>query len=183
MDTLAIDPGPALLAPTDALRAGALDAGTAFVAAAPKESQQAARREGFRIGNLHFMLRYEDGSELADMPLVCCLPEAPSWFLGMTNLHGALVPVFDPAARWGAVHDPAATPMLLVLGHGDLRAGIVIDGLPTRLKPTPADRLDEAAVPEALDGCVAATHRIDDHDWMDLNCAALLDRLQRDLAD
>jgi hypothetical protein len=43
--------------------------------------------------------------------------------------------------------------------------------------------LQDAPEPAALSGCVAATHRIDGADWMDLNCAALLERLQRELAE
>jgi purine-binding chemotaxis protein CheW len=170
-----------LLVPTDALTRSVAALHTAS-ATAPRELG-ASQREGFHIGSLHLMVRYEDGSELAEMPPVSRLPNCPSWFLGMTNLHGALVPVFDPAQRWGTAHDSGARPMLLVLGHGDERAGLVIDGLPVRLKPTQADRLEDAAVPLALHGCVSATHRIGGADWMDLGCAALLERLQHELAE
>jgi chemotaxis signal transduction protein len=172
-----------LRAPSEALLAGAAAQATPHLFSAASRDRDAVQREGFRVGALNLMVRYEDGSELAEMPPVCRLPNAPDWFLGMTNLHGALVPVFDPAARWGTVHDGAARNMLLVLGHGEQRAGVVIDGLPTRLKPTAGDRLQDAPEPSVLAGCVAATHRIEGKDWMDLNCAALLERLQRDLSE
>ena len=172
----------ALLLPTEALLGGADASAAVQLAPQSQQDRRSSQREGFRIGALRLMVRYEDGNELADMPPVSRLPNAPAWFMGMTNLHGTLVPVFDPATRWGAVHDSTARPMLLVLGHGQQRAGLVIDGLPVRLKPTAQDRLHDAPEPIALSGCVAATHRIGDTDWIDLNCAALLERLQRELA-
>jgi purine-binding chemotaxis protein CheW len=170
-----------VLVPTEALTRGA--AAVHLGSAAGPRELDASQREGFRIGSLSLMVRYEDGSELAEMPPVCRLPNSPSWFLGMTNLHGTLVPIFDPAQRWGTAHDGTARPMLLVLGHGEQRAALVIDGLPVRLKPRAGDRLEDAPVPPALQGCVAATHRIDGTDWMDLGCAALLERLQHELAE
>jgi twitching motility protein PilI len=182
MDTLSNETAQPMLAPAEALLLGA-HAAAGMAASTVRADTATARREGFRIGGLRLMVRYEDGSELADMPPVSRLPNAPAWFLGMTNLHGSLVPVFDLAARWGTQHDAQARPMLLVLGHGARRAGLVIDGLPVRLKPGSADRLDDAAEPAALAGCVQATHRIDGHDWIDIHCAALLERLEHELTD
>ncbi len=100
----------------------------------------------------------------------------------MTNLHGALVPVFDLAERWGTVHDPAARPMLLVLGHADERAGIVIDGIPERVRASPEERLHEAPQPSALEGCINAIYQIGGDDWIDLGCSAFLERLRQTLA-
>jgi twitching motility protein PilI len=178
MDNVAMMPTP-----TEALRAG-IDAAAAQAAAASASPVRAAtsQRQGFRIGSVHLMVRYEDGSELAEVPGVCRLPHSPAWFLGMTNLHGGLVPVFDLARKWGTQHDAALSPMVLVLGHGEQRAGVVIDGLPRRLKPTSEDRLEDANEPAALAGCVGDVHRIEGIDWIDLNCAALLERLQQQLA-
>src|ERR1035437_4012618 len=51
-------------------------------------------RQGFRIGELCLMIRYEDASELSEMPDIHRLPNAPDWFYGMANLHGKLIPVF-----------------------------------------------------------------------------------------
>lgn len=139
-------------------------------------------REGFRIGALRLAMRYEDGNELTEMPPVYPLPRAPSWFRGMANLHGTLVPVFDTAALFGAAHDGEARPMLLVLGHGEAKAGLVIDGLPVRLRLAAADRIDSPAAPAALAGCVDEAYWNDGVDWMDLRVGALLDRLAGELA-
>jgi len=99
----------------------------------------------------------------------------------MANLHGTLVPVFDVAELLGLAHDTRGKPMLLVLGHGDEKAGLVIDGLPVRLRLTSADRIDEAAVPAPLANCVSDAYWSDGLDWMDLKVDALLRLLGEEL--
>ncbi len=140
------------------------------------------QREGFQIGHLGLMIRYQDGSELSDLPVSYRLPNAPAWFIGVANLHGLLVPVFDLAAYLGIEHRSGAKPMLLVLGHGPDAAGVVIDGLPLRLRFQAADRADDAPVPAALAGCVSETYWAADRTWMDLQVHALLDKLSKELA-
>lgn len=181
-------PGP-LLAPTVALLRGFVfdEPAQALAPAHSAPAKQSAAgetllREGFRIGQLHLAIRYEDGNELTDLPPVYLLPRAPGWFLGMANLHGALVPVFDTAGLFGMARDAQAKPMLLVLGHGEEKAGLVIDGLPVRLRLAPADRIENPAVPAALAGCVDEAYWSDGQDWMDLRVDALLDKLADELA-
>jgi twitching motility protein PilI len=178
----------ALLTPTEALLRGFVfeAQAPADVLLAPSGGRDAAGadllREGFRIGELRLMIPYEHGSELTEMPQVYLLPRAPAWFLGMANLHGALVPVFDPAVLFGVARDDSAKPMFLVLGHGDDKAGLVIDGLPQRLRLAAADRMDNAAVPPLLAGCVKDAYWSDGLDWMDLQVDDLLQAVTEDLA-
>jgi twitching motility protein PilI len=139
-------------------------------------------REGFRIGELGLMIRYEAGSELADLPQTYRLPNAPDWFLGMANLHGALVPVFDLARYLGVQPTPGVKPMLLVLGHGADAAGVAIDGLPERLRFDDEQRVDGSFVPRALQGCIAGVCLIGERSWLDLDPHALLARLEDELS-
>jgi twitching motility protein PilI len=181
------EPAP-LLAPTAALLRGFVfeEAAPAEVALARAPAADAAGpvllREGFRIGELRLLIPYEDGSELTEMPQVYLLPRAPAWFLGMANLHGALVPVFDPAVLFGVARDENAKPMFLVLGHGDDKAGLVIDGLPQRLRLAVSDRIDNAAVPPLLAGCVKDVYWSDGRDWMELQVDDLLRAVTEELA-
>jgi twitching motility protein PilI len=137
-----------------------------------------AIRQGFRIGPLNLMVGYADGSELTEMPTAYRLPHAPDWLLGMANLHGMLVPVFDLARHFGLNSAAPAKPMLLVLAHGRDAAGIVIDGLPERLRWRAEQETDSAIVPEALIDVVDRAVLIDDKLWFDLDCNTLLDRLE-----
>jgi chemotaxis signal transduction protein len=180
-------PAP-LLAPTEALLRGfVFDTPAAVPEAVPVRTAgdptgAILLREGFRIGELRLMIRYQDGNELTDLPQVYLLPRAPAWFRGMANLHGTLVPVFDPAELFGVAHDEKAKPMLLVLGHGDEKAGVVIDGLPQRLRLTESDRIEDAAMPPSLAGCVNHAYWSEGLDWMDLQVDHLLRTLAEELA-
>ena len=181
-DTAVSDSMP-MLKPTEALLRGfELESRTDAATAAPTLSAQNAQqglqlREGFHIGYLGLMIRYEKGSELIDLPQVFALPNAPGWFSGIANLHGTLIPVFDLARYLDVEHLPAAKPMLLVLGHGIEAAGVVIDGMPVRLRFDAADRAEGAPIPMALDGCVTGTYWAGEQTWMDLHVDALLNRL------
>jgi len=174
-----------LLPPTVALLRGFVfdEPGAPVQPHAPSgKDEDVLLREGFRIGPLRLAIRYEDGNELTQLPPVHALPRAPAWFRGMANLHGALVPVFDGACLFGVRGDAEAKPMLLVVGHGDDRAGLVIDGLPVRLRLRGAERVEQAAIPPALAGFVAATYWSEDHDWLDLDVAALLQGVVEQIA-
>lgn len=94
-------------------------------------------RQGYRLGGLFILAKYNATSELAPLPAVYRLPGAPDGVVGLANLHGNVVPVFELARWFEVTHDPKATPMLLVLGFGDAAVGIIIDGLPQRKRFLP----------------------------------------------
>lgn len=194
LHTLAPSCGPhlRLLSPTQALSRGftfsnspnpsPLTIPTAPVLAAtatPSSGVQA--RQAFRIGSLNLMIAYADGSELAEMPVLYRIPNAPDWFCGMANLHGVLTPVFDLSTYLDVDRDPAAKPMLLVLLHGPNAAGVVIDGLPQRLRCSIADQVDIATAPPRLVPYLRAACSIGGELYFDLQCDALLNALEQAL--
>lgn len=144
-------------------------------------------RQGLRVAGLHLMIHYEDGSELAEVPPVFRLPNSPAWFRGMSNLHGALIPLIaldeylDGAGFHAGSAAAMAKPMMLVLGSGADAVGMLIDGLPQRLRFAADSRMEDAPVPERLAGCVAGSYWIDGQSWMDFVPAVLLDRLEAEL--
>lgn len=170
------------LPPTLALTRG-FTAVAAQPDARPAASKQSLRsRQGFRIGELRLMVRYEDGSELTEMPRLYRLPNAAAWFAGIANLHGMLVPVFDLGAWAGVARDPNERPMLLVLSYGADAAGIVIDGLPQRLRYSQTEEADAATAPARLAPHVRGAALIEGALWFDIDRAALLDALENSLA-
>ena len=181
---LALGPQPEpLLAPTEALLRGfVFDEPAPAAPAAGGSAGGVLLRQGFRIGALRLAIGYQDGSELTELPPVYRVPRAPAWFLGMANLHGALVPVFDPAPLFGVAHEDGAKPMLLVLGHGEARAGLVIDGLPVRLRLAGDDAIEHGALPPRLAACAGAAWWAEGADWLDLQVDALLAQLDEELA-
>lgn len=50
---------------------------------------------GFRVGDHRFMASMEEVREILDPPVCTPVPGTVSWFLGIANVRGNLVPVFD----------------------------------------------------------------------------------------
>jgi twitching motility protein PilI len=113
---------------------------------APVERQRA--RYGFQIGDIGLLIGQDTSSEVLERAPVYPLPKAPTWLLGLVNLRGNLVPVFDVKPLLELEGDDAQDKRrLLILGGGDKAVGIMIDGLPqlaatnnalSRLPPLPA---------------------------------------------
>jgi chemotaxis signal transduction protein len=96
-------------------------------------------RQGYRVGKLNILAKFDASSELLVMPSIYRLPGAPDGVKGLANLHGNVVPVFELARWFNVSHDLNTTQMLLVLGHGDEAVAVIIDGLPVRKRFSPND--------------------------------------------
>lgn len=151
----------------------------------------ATQRQGFFVGDVGVMVSYQDGSELTDIPTLYYLPNAPTWFLGMANLHGNMVPVFDLAAYLGVAQeqDDAKTSknkkqdiedkrMLLVLAHGADAAGVVVHGIPQRLYIMQEQGMAPDVAPNLLLPHVNEAYFIDNRVWFDLEVSSLLAALE-----
>ena len=90
---------------------------------------------------MRLLAPFATASELVEMPNVYPLPRMPANLLGLVNLHGRIVPLFDLAPLFETQHLPREKRMLLVIGHGDAAAGIVIDGLPRRMVFQPENEI------------------------------------------
>ena len=84
-------------------------------AAPVEENPDAIVRQGFRIGAMRFVVPFAVASELTEMPNVYPLPRMPANLLGLVNLHGRIVPVFDLANLFETTHLPREKRMVLVL--------------------------------------------------------------------
>ena len=134
-------------------------------------------RQAFRIGHMRLLAPFDSASELAEMPNVFPLPRMPANLLGLVNLHGRIVPLFDLAALFETDHLPREKRMLLVIGHGNDAAGIVIDGLPRRMVFQPEAQIVPPALPAAAAGAVVATYLAGNDAWFEFDYAQLLDQL------
>lgn len=146
-------------------------------AAPVEENPDAIVRQGFRVGHMHLAAPFAVASELTEMPNVYPLPRMPDDLLGLVNLHGRIVPLFDLASLFETAHLPREKRMLLVIGHGNDAAGIVIDGLPRRVVFSPDDRIVAPALPAAAAGAVTATYLQGKDAWFEFDYAQLLDHL------
>jgi chemotaxis signal transduction protein len=134
-------------------------------------------RQAFRIGHMRLLAPFATASELVEMPNVFPLPRMPANLLGLVNLHGRIVPLFDLAPIFETQHLPREKRMLLVIGHGDAAAGIVIDGLPRRMVFQPENETLTPALSAAATTAVVATYMQGSDAWFEFNYAQLLDQL------
>ena len=134
-------------------------------------------RQAYRIGHIRQIAPFDTASELTEMPNVYPLPRMPDNLLGLVNLHGRIVPLFDLAALFETEHMPREKRMLLVMGHGNNAAGIVIDGLPRRMVFAPDSRILPPALPEGPAAAIVATYLAGNDAWFEFDYAQLLDQL------
>jgi twitching motility protein PilI len=134
-------------------------------------------RQAFRIGHMRLLAPFATASELTEMPNVFPLPRMPANLLGLVNLHGRIVPLFDLAPLFETQHLPREKRMLLVIGHGVAAAGIVIDGLPRRMVFQPENEILTPALSAAATTAVVATYLQGSDAWFEFNYAHLLDQL------
>jgi twitching motility protein PilI len=143
-------------------------------------------RQGYRIGNVCLLTGYDTASELSEMLPIFRLPGTAGWVRGVINLHGNVVPVFDLADLLGSAHryDPkiGLKPMLLVLGHSDSAAAVVIDGLPERRQFTDRQRVDMDVVPPSLQGYVSRAFAHEHEIWLDFEHGRFFDDMTPSMA-
>ena len=146
-------------------------------AAPVEEDPSLIVRQAFRIGHMRLVAPFATASELVEMPNVYPLPRMPDNLLGLVNLHGRIVPLFDLANLFETTHLPREKRMLLVIGHGNDGAGIVIDGLPRRIVFSPDDQIIPPALPAGAAAAVTATYLQGKDAWFEFNYLQLLDHL------
>ena len=134
-------------------------------------------RQAFRIGQMRLLAPFATASELVEMPSVYPLPRMPANLLGLVNLHGRIVPLFDLAGLFETTHSAREKRMVLVFGHADAAAGVVIDGLPRRMVFRPASQIITPALPVAAASAALVTYVHGSDAWFEFNYAQLLDQL------
>lgn len=145
-------------------------------------------RQGLHIGSLRLAIRYDEGSELIDLEHIYALPNAPAWFLGMCNFHGAPVPVIDLHSLWlgvptiGTQSGGEQTRRLLVLSRDEDATAIVIDALPERLMWQGGQALSPDIAPDFLQGVLRQVWRIGEQIWFDIEVSQLLDACEARLS-
>lgn len=157
------------LPPSLALGASRMDMREGLIGTWDADHKQTlSAKLGFHVGDLRFVVSFDDASELSEMVSVYRLPNVPAWFRGLANLHGNLVPVFDVAAMIGSRAGTDDERMLLVLGHGATAAGMLVNELPTRIRLESATAIDLPDLPDELKDCVPRAYLDSGQVWLEL---------------
>jgi twitching motility protein PilI len=139
-------------------------------------------RRAFRAGGVNLLLAEGTLCEVVDLPPLARVPNTESWLLGLVNLRGSVIPVFDLARAFGQAGSGGRGRRLLVIGSGDQAAGVVIDDLPTLERFAPSDRVEQASLPAALEDCTTACFAKNGKRWVEFAPAGLFSALARQVA-
>jgi twitching motility protein PilI len=104
-----------------------------LLAAGPEEIVVRGRY-GFRVGSLSLLIDADTGSEVIRVQNISTLPGSAPWLLGLINLRGNLVPIFDLRLVLGLDgSDGTQTRLVLILDKGEDAVGMIIDDFPQAL--------------------------------------------------
>lgn len=132
--------------------------------------------DAFGVGEWRFATAAGAAVEVLDAPPAFRLPRSRRWLSGAINVHGAPVPLFDPAVLIGV--RVVAQRKVMVFDAAGVRAGLLVDGLPRRLRlaPLPVPRLPD--LPPEVTGAVVG-RLASEPPWILLDMPTLLANLGR----
>ena len=129
-----------------------------------RQKWQQVRCYGFKCAGFQFIAPLNIYCELLTQVKIIPLPNVPDHFLGLCNVRGNLVPVYQLECLVG--QSSSSTRHALVIGQLDQAAALVIAA-----KPQPFDLRDfelreaTAQLPEFLQTAISASYQRDDEAW------------------
>ncbi len=152
-----------------------------------QETVNLSTRQGFRLNDYKFMVKFEDGNQISEIPQIYPLPNSPSWFLGMANVTGQTLPVFNLKGYFGIEDsqeeleyqkNQKSKPMLFVMQQGDNATGIIIDGLLERLEISDEQIQHNVDMPNKLGNFINNAYLLNKEIWYDIDCLTFLDEIE-----
>jgi chemotaxis signal transduction protein len=126
-------------------------------------------RYGYRIGNIGLLVSARAGCEVVSIPTIARIPTTPQWLLGVANLRGGLVPIFDLQALLELPADHAAEPRFaLIFDRGERAVGILVAAHPVAvasLEPL----TQQPPLPAAVREFVSAAFRDGPSVWLEFD--------------
>jgi len=155
-----------LISPGAALN-GSFDSPAAEENYQSKKTVSAERRHGFWIGNIGLLLPKESISEVSVGLAICRLPNTPCWLVGMSNLRGNMVPIFDLSVLFDIQIEKSLKRTLLLLKLDEEWVGVYSDRLPARILLDSESKLNKIPpIPEQLHPFVHSAYQQTDI-WLD----------------
>jgi len=104
---------------------------------------------GFFIDNFGLLIPGTVQCEIIEEIRLCPIPHTQTWFHGMTNLRGGIVPVFDLQHMLGFSPTSKQTrkQKLLIINSNQDPLGILIDTLPKAVRFSPEHHLQTPPTP------------------------------------
>lgn len=105
-------------------------------------------------------------TEMVRRIALCPIPNSPRWFIGMMNLRGSLVPVFDLVASLFADAPLASARVVLVTGTGESAFAFPIPSEPQLVHLRELEAAPAGVSPE-MQPFVVGSYRLDQALWLE----------------
>jgi twitching motility protein PilI len=133
------------------------------------QTAEQSLRYGFTIGRLNFIYDSRMSCELVKAMSIYSIPNTPTWMLGLINLRGSLVPVFNLEKYFEFKEETDKHKLLLVLGKGEKAVAFQLKKYPELLiNLKPLDFLPKL-IPK-IDGYILTAYQADSKNiWLELD--------------
>ncbi len=125
-------------------------------------------RYGFSIGSLNFIYDVQIPCELVKGVAIYSVPNTPVWMLGLINLRGSLVPVFNLEKYFDFKEEADNHKLLLVLGKGEKAVAFQLKKYPELLDNLVKLEALPRLIPK-IDGYIRAAHKSAETVWLELD--------------
>ena len=131
------------------------------------------RRRGYALtlGGVRLLLPLGIFCEFISSPVITPLPNSPRHFLGLLNLRGNLLPVYDLSSLWLDYGATAAhiNPHVIVLGRGEDAAAMICATPPKTLDLSSAAVGDAYGIPKSIAPFIVQMHTLNGESWFVIN--------------
>jgi twitching motility protein PilI len=176
-DTALKTEAPEWLPPSAALTRFQVD-DTKLAMDGPMELKQV--RYCVRVGELRILLPENTVSEVLDSPRIFPVPNTTSWFEGLVNLRGNIVPAFDLRELFETAPVPGERQMVLITGKGENALGIAVDGLPVPA-PDSAPLAERPSLPKVLENFTRSVIQHEQVLWLEVDIQGLVASLAKEI--
>lgn len=152
--------------------------------AIPLEDESAAADEskkrfyGFKLGRIHLLLDSKIHSEVVENADIMPIPLMPQYVLGLCNVRGNLVPVYDLYSKFEIEVEKQNSKRVLILGENEDMVGIQIEEMLVSLMFEEFDYIEDApSVHSQLNEHTTQCYKKDGKYWFGFNYVTLFESL------
>lgn len=102
----------------------------------------------FNLGNEEFAIPLLAVREVIGLPDITKVPQAPSHFLGITNLRGQIISIIDLRLKFGIKSQNTNETTVIICDFGSFCLGSVVDSVNKVLSPEEKDLGDKPTMTE-----------------------------------
>ncbi len=145
--------------------------------------ENVVKRYGFKIGDIGFLIAEKTLSEVMKNFNIYPVPNTISWFRGMANSRGNLIPVFDMENLLGFPSNKSKKLNLLILDKGINSIGVLIDSLPRVCDVAKWKKLSYSPqMPAGLSEYVTEVYTVEDQMWISIDHIGYFESIKQQVA-